>query len=70
MTDADIIAAVRTGTHVLVPRAKHWSAGDFNQDTFEEFSGERGLMVELTKEQCREVAVAFLYGDEPVTIVK
>lgn len=65
MTDAEIVAAVRSGTHVLVPRAEHWTVGEFSLDTFEEFEGERGLTVALSKEQCREVAVAFLNSDEP-----
>jgi len=60
MSDAEILAAVRNGTHVLVPRGGEWSVGDFTLDDWEAFEGKRGLMLELTTEQCRAVSVAML----------
>lgn len=70
LTDAGIIQAVRSGTHVLVPRGGNWSVGDFSLDSWEEFEGERGLMVSLSKDQCKEVAGAFFSAAEMAEATK
>lgn len=60
MTDAEIVAAVRMRTHVLIPTGGDWRVGDFDAETLETFLDQRGLIIRLNVQQCREVAVALL----------
>lgn len=53
MTDDEIIKAVRDGTHVLLPFSNgQWSVGSFVLDTWEEFEGRQGVMLELGGDEC------------------
>ncbi len=54
----DLIAQVKQC--VLVPKGGEWSVGNFDLDTWEGFEGTQGLMIELTKEQCRQITQQLL----------
>lgn len=60
MTDEEIIAAVRTKTHVLVPRGSDWFVGRLTLDAWEDFEGEHCLVISMNNSQCREAAGVML----------
>jgi len=56
MTDAEIVAAVRGQSHALIPIVEDVCIGQFDFDTWEQFEGRMGVIMALTKDQCKFVA--------------
>lgn len=60
--DDEIVAAVRSGTHALVPTGGSFEIGVMDLDMWEGFEGSIGLMVELSQEDCRFVSPQMFGG--------
>lgn len=58
MTDAEIVAAVRSGACALVPVASPSGAivGRIDRDDLKSVADRTGLLIQLTEDQCRFVA--------------
>ena len=58
MSDADIIAAVRGGEYALVPVGANSDArvGEITLDDWESIEGQTGLLIKLSRDECRFVA--------------
>lgn len=56
MTDAEIVAAVRGKSHALIPIGENTCVGMLDLDAWEQFEGQMGVIMALTKDECKFVA--------------